>query len=62
MSGKEGPMNLTKLLETRAKKWPGIVQVGSLLTTIAVLLRHPAKEFTPWQAALLLALAVLLVR
>jgi len=53
-------MDLTKLLEKRAKKWPGIVQVASLLTVIAALVLHkPEKEFTLWQTALVLALAVL---
>jgi hypothetical protein len=51
-------MDLTKLLERIAKKWPGIVQVASLLTMIVVLVLHkPKKEFTPWQTALVLALA-----
>ena len=53
-------MDLTKLLERRAKKWPGIVQVASLLAVIAVLVLHkPEKEFTLWETALVLALAVL---
>ena len=53
-------MELTKFLEKRAKKWPGIVQVASLLAVImALAINKPEKEFALWQTALVVALAVL---
>jgi hypothetical protein len=54
-------MDLTKMLERRAKRWPGIVQVASLLAAIAALLLHkPEKELAVWETALVLFLAILL--
>jgi len=48
------------VLEGKGKKWPGLVQVVSLLTVIATLVINKAeKEFALWQTALVLALAVL---
>ena len=56
-------MDLMKALEKRAKKWPGIVQVASLLGVIVALAIHkPEKEFGLWQTVLVLALAVLFHR
>jgi hypothetical protein len=56
-------MDAAKLLESKAKKWPGIVQTVSLLIMIATLaFNKPESEFGLWQTALVVAVAVLLYR
>lgn len=56
-------MNFTNLMEGSVKKWPGFVQLTSLLAMIGVLYLHqPKDELTKWQTVLVLAVAVLLYK
>jgi hypothetical protein len=54
-------MDITKILERRAKKWPGIVQVISLVA-IVMALYFGKDRMTPWKNAFALVLAILLYR
>jgi hypothetical protein len=62
-SSEEESMDIASLLENQTKKWPGIVQVASLIAAlVALLANRDEKEFTLLQSLAVLVVALVLYK